>query len=60
MRNRFKIRLMVEGAETDCPRCGRTAIVNDCGIYCPYCGWLQATTWWRSLIFRLLHHAKGQ
>ena len=40
MINRFKITLMVEGAETDCPRCGRTAIVNDCGIYCPYCGWL--------------------
>ena len=38
MFNRFKITLMVEGAETDCPKCGRTAIVNDNGIFCPHCG----------------------
>lgn len=40
MRIRFKIRLMVEGAEIDCPKCGRTAIVNDQGTFCPKCGWL--------------------
>lgn len=26
-----------KGVEIDCPKCGNTAIVNDCGVYCPNC-----------------------
>lgn len=37
MKNRFKIDLIIEGVEIDCPKCGETAILTDRGIYCPNC-----------------------